>query len=44
MNSSAAQAWICRISSPARTSKLMSSVDRYASPTGTPSSRRYEPW
>jgi len=28
MNSSAAQWCICRISSPPRTSKLMSSVDR----------------
>lgn len=28
---SAAQWWICRISSPPRTSKLMASVDAYAS-------------
>jgi hypothetical protein len=44
MNSSAAQLCICRISSPPRTSKLMSSVDRYAWLIWTPSSLRYEPW
>ena len=39
-NSSAAQWWICRISSPPRTSKLMFSVDAYASLIRTPSQRR----
>ena len=29
-NSSAAQWWICRMTSPPRTSKVMSSVDAYA--------------
>ena len=37
-NSSAAQWWICRISSPPRTSKLMFSVEEYASLILTPSS------
>ena len=44
MNRSAAQWWICRISSPPRTSKLMFSVDWYASLTGRPLSLVYEPW
>ena len=38
MNTMAAQWWICRISSPPRTSKLMCSVDAYASDIGTPRS------
>jgi len=38
MNRSAAQWWICRISSPARTSKLMFSVEAYASLIRRPSS------
>ena len=37
-NRIAAQWWICRISSPPRTSKLMFSVDAYASLMCTPSS------
>ena len=35
-NSSAAQWWICRISSPPRTSKEMCSVDANASDISTP--------
>ena len=38
MNRSAAQWWIWRISRPPRTSKLMFSVDAYASLIRTPSS------
>ena len=41
---SAAQWWICRISSPPRTSKLISSADLYASLIRTPLSLWYEPW
>ncbi len=44
MNRSAAQWWICRISSPPRTSKLMFSVDSYASLIRMPLSLVYEPW
>ena len=44
MNRSAAQWWICRISSPPRTSKLMFSVDWYAWLTERPFSLVYEPW
>ncbi len=36
MKTSAAQWWICRISSPPRTSKLMSSVDSNALDMSTP--------
>src|SRR6476661_2894730 len=43
MNISAAQWWICRISSPPLMSKEMSTVERYASETVTPRSGRYEP-
>ena len=43
INSSAAQWWIWRMSSPPRTSKLMLRVDAYASLIRTPSSRAYEP-
>ena len=41
---SAAQWWICRISSPPRTSKLMSRVDAYAFDIRTPCSGSYVPW
>ena len=41
---SAAQWWICRISRPPRTSKLMFSVDSYAWLIRTPSSLVYDPW
>ena len=44
MNRSAAQWWICLISSPPRTSKLIRSVDSYASLILMPSSLTYEPW
>ena len=37
-NTSAAQWWIWRITSPARTSKLICSVERYASDMCTPRS------
>ena len=43
-NRSAAQWWICRISRPPRTSKLMFSVEAYASLIRTPFSRVYVPW
>ncbi len=43
MKISAAQWWICRISNPARTSKLRRRVESYALLTGTPRSGRYEP-
>jgi len=39
----AAQWWICRMTSPARTSKLMSSVETYAADSVCPWSGRYEP-
>lgn len=39
----AAQWWICRISSPPRTSNEMCSVDAYASLIVTPLSGVYEP-
>ena len=41
---SAAQWWICRISRPPRTSKLMSSVEAYASDIRMPCIGTYEPW
>ena len=44
MNRSAAQWWICRISSPPRTSNEMFSVDWYACDIVMPSSLVYEPW
>jgi hypothetical protein len=44
MNRSAAQWWICRISSPPRTSKLIRSVEAYASLILMPWSFMYEPW
>ncbi len=44
MNMSAAQWWICRISSPPRTSNEMFSVDWYACDIVMPSSLAYEPW
>ena len=44
MNRSAAQWWISRISNPPRMSKLMFSVDWYASLIRMPSSLMYEPW
>ena len=37
-NSSAAQWWICRMTSPARTSKLSSIAERYAWVISTPRS------
>ena len=40
---SAAQWWIWRISRPPRTSKVMSSVEAYASDIWTPLSGTYEP-
>ena len=43
-NRSAAQWWICLISSPPRTSKLIRSVEAYASLILMPSSFMYEPW
>ncbi len=43
MNRSAAQWWICRISRPPRTSKLMCRVDAYASLIRTPSQRHVRP-
>ena len=43
-NRSAAQWWICRISRPPRTSKLIRSVDAYASLIRTPFSFVYDPW
>ena len=43
-NRSAAQWWICRMSSPPRTSKLIRSVDAYASLIRTPFSFVYDPW
>jgi hypothetical protein len=42
-NRSAAQWWICRISSPPRTSKLMFRVEAYASLILTPRRLAYEP-
>ena len=39
----AAQWWICRISSPPRTSKLMSRVDSYALVMMMPLRGSYEP-
>ena len=44
MNRSAAQWWICLISSPPRTSKLIRSVEAYASLILMPFSFMYEPW
>ena len=44
MNRSAAQWWICLISRPPRTSKLIRSVEAYASLILMPSSFMYEPW
>ena len=44
MNRSAAQWWICRISSPPRTSNEMFRVDSYACDIVMPSSLAYEPW
>ena len=44
MNSQAAQWWICRISRPPRTSKLIRSVEAYAWLIVMPSSLTYEPW
>ena len=44
MNRSAAQWWICRISRPPRTSKLIRSVEAYAWLIVMPSSLTYEPW
>ncbi len=43
-NSSAAQWWICRMSSPPRTSKLIRSVEAYASLIFTPVSLVQLPW
>ena len=42
-NSSAAQWWICRMSSPPRTSNEMSSVESYARDISTPRSSEYDP-
>ena len=43
MNRIADQWWICRISRPPRTSKLMCSVEAYASDIATPCRFVYEP-
>ncbi|ONK14971.1 hypothetical protein STBA_57830 [Streptomyces sp. MP131-18] len=43
MKISAAQWWICRTSRPPRTSKLMSSVEAYASVIRTPCIGTYDP-
>lgn len=40
---SAAQWWVCRISSPARTSQLSRTVEAYAADVLLPSSGAYEP-
>jgi hypothetical protein len=42
-NTSAVQWWICRTSSPARTSKLMFRTDAYAADTSVPTSGSYPP-
>ncbi len=44
MNRSAAQWWICLISSPPRISKLIRSVEAYAWLIVMPFSLTYEPW
>lgn len=44
MKISAAQWWICRMSRPPRTSKLMWSVEEKASDIVTPCMGTYEPW
>ena len=42
-NISAAQWWICRMTSPPRTSKVMFSVDSYALDISTPCNGTYRP-
>ena len=43
-NTSAAQWWICRMTRPARTSKLRCTDDWKAADIGTPRNGTYEPW